>query len=114
LEGRVIGRGIPGYIFGEDMMYQDKTGIIFLNFSSIFGFIGNLFFSLKKLKTLIGVPSEITGWFYRGMGSMIELKNLKTSDRTINSHPIFWSLLSSVSLIALSVLLYIYLGIYTV
>lgn len=114
LTGRVIGRGIPGYIFGEDMMYQDKTGIIFLNFNSIFGFIGNLFFSLKKLKTLIGVPSEVTGWFYRGMGSMIELKRLKTSDRTINSHPIFWSFLSSMALIALSVLLYTYLGIYTV
>src|SRR3989344_3032441 len=46
--GQVIGRGVPGFIFGEDMMYQDSTGLVFLNYNSAFGFIGNIFFALKN------------------------------------------------------------------
>ena len=40
LTGNAIGRGMPGYIFSEDVMYQDSTGLIFLDYSSLFGFIG--------------------------------------------------------------------------
>jgi Zn-dependent protease with chaperone function len=110
LSGKVIGRGVPGYIFGEDMMYQDKTGLIFLNYTSALGFLGNWFFALKKLKTLFEVPSSVKGWFFRGIGSMIMLKDLTTEKERIRSYPILWSLLIPLILIAASVFLIFFLA----
>ena len=36
LEGQLVGRGIPGYIFSEDMLMQDKTGLIYVDYESRF------------------------------------------------------------------------------
>jgi Zn-dependent protease with chaperone function len=102
LSGKVIGRGVPGFIFGEDMMYQDSTGLVFLNYSSAFGFIGNIIFALKKIKTLFNVPSRAVGWFYRGIGSMISLKYIQTEKEKVRSHPILWSLFLPLILIIVS------------
>ena len=106
LSGQVIGRGVPGYIFSEDMIYQDQTGLIFLNYNSIFGFIGNLFFALAKIKSLFAIPSRAAGWFYRGMGSSISLKCLQTEKELVRSHPVFWAFVLPLVLIALSLFWY--------
>ncbi|HSS95960.1 MAG TPA: hypothetical protein VLK33_02960, partial [Terriglobales bacterium] len=105
LEGKVIGRGVPGYIFGEDMMYQDPTGLIFLNYTSLFSFIGNLFFALKKIKTLFEAPSTASGWFFRGLGSSVVLSKLETKKETVKSYPLVWSAIFPVILIAVSIVL---------
>jgi len=105
--GQVIGRGVPGYIFGEDMMYQDSTGLVFLNYSSAFGSIGNIFFSLKKIKTLFETPSCATGWFYRGIGSMVSLKYIQTDQEKVKSYPILWAFLGPFILIGISLYLYL-------
>lgn len=107
LDGSVIGQGVPGYVFGEDMMYQDKTGLIFLDFTHVFGFLGNLFFALKKVKALFGIPSRATGWFYRGMGSHVSLKSLATQSETIKSHPVAWALALPIILVGISLFLFI-------
>jgi len=106
LSGKVIGKGIPGFIFSEDMMYQDSTGIIFLNYTSLFGFIGDLFFAINKVKKLFGVPSQAVGWFYRGIGASISLKYLETEREKIKSYPFFWSLVLPIILIVISICLY--------
>ncbi len=93
LSGQVIGRGVPGFVFGKDMMYQDTTGLVFLNYNSAFGFISNIVFALGKIKTLLGVPSRAAGWFYRDIGSMISLKYIQTEQVKVRSHPILWSFL---------------------
>ncbi len=113
LSGQVIGRGVPGFIFGEDMMYQDSTGLVFLNYSSAFGFIGNIIFALKKIKTLFGVPSRAAGWFYRGIGSMISLKYIQTEQEKVRSHPILWAFLLPLILIIISLYWYAVSGGYT-
>ena len=51
-------------------MYQDKSGMSFLDYNSAWGFIGNLFFALTKVKAYFGLESEAKGWFC-GMGSRI-------------------------------------------
>jgi Zn-dependent protease with chaperone function len=107
LSGQVIGRGVPGFIFGEDMMYQDSTGLVFLNYSSAFGFVGNIIFALGKIKKLFNVPSLAVGWFYRGIGSMISLKYIQTEQEKVISHPILWSLLLPLILIIVSLWWYI-------
>jgi len=107
LAGQVVGRGIRGYIFGEDMMYQDSTGLIFLNYSSAFGLIGDIFFALREIKKLFGVPSRAVGWFYRGIGSRVVLKYLQTDREKVRSHPILWTFLMPLILIIISLYLYL-------
>ena len=71
LEGQLVGRWIPGYIFSEDMLMQDKTGLIYVDYESRFGWIGNLFYSLKKAAENIGKDVRTSGWFFRDMSSRI-------------------------------------------
>lgn len=105
LEGQAVGRGVPGFIFGEDLMFQDKTGLIFLDYNSIFGFIGDLFFALGKIKSLLGQRATAEGWFFRGLGSSLSLTKLQTSAATVHSHPVFWGVALPIVLIGLSFLL---------
>lgn len=108
LSGKVVGRGIPGYIFSEDMMFQDRTGLTFLDYNSLFGFIGDLFFAVKKIKKLFDVPAKAEGWFFRGMSSMVALSYIQTEKDKVRSHPILWSLLLPVILVGVSVYLYFF------
>lgn len=91
LKGKVIGQGVPGYIFSEDMMYQDKTGMSFLDYKSAWGFLGNLYFALAKVKSYFGQESETKGWFFRGMGSRVVMGSLKTKSGILESYPRLWS-----------------------
>ena len=106
LTGNAIGRGMPGYIFSEDVMYQDSTGLIFLDYSSLFGFIGNLFFAINQVKKIIGTPSTVDAWFFRGMGPYAVMKKMKTTSETIVSHPILWSILKGLFFIGISLFIY--------
>lgn len=101
LSGQVIGKGIPGYVFSEDMMYQDKTGLIFLDYTSLFGFLGNFFFALGKMKEVMGKPSTATGWFTRTMSSKIALQRMTIESEIITSHPVVWEIVKIVLLIGL-------------
>ncbi len=78
LDGKVVGRGVPGMIASEDMMFQDATGLIYLNFESIIPFIGNLWFALKKVEPLIGSRAQLSGWFVRSLGQQIILDELSS------------------------------------
>ncbi len=91
IEGHVVGRGVPGYVFGEDMMYQDKTGLIFVNYHSALGFLGNILFALRKVKKLMGLPSVAEGWFHRHMASMLTLRRLETGEGVTKSYRHVWS-----------------------
>lgn len=102
LQGKVIGRGVPGYVFSEDMMLQDKTGLTFLDYNSFFGFIGNFFFAVKRIKNLIGENVKAEGWFFRGMSSLVALSYIQTDKEKIRSHPILWSFLVPLILIGIS------------
>ncbi len=108
--GSVIGRGVPGYVFSADMMYQDKTGLIFMAYHSFFGFIGNLFFALGKIKTVFGVPSTAEGWFFRGMESALTLKYIKTDEGTVRSHPLLWAFFSPIVIMFVVIIIALYLS----
>ncbi len=102
LQGKIVGRGVPGYIFSEDMMFQDNTGLTFVDYSSKFGAIGNLFFAVGKIKTLFNTPAKVVGWYYRGMSSLVSLRYLQTETETVRSHPILWTVVLSICMIVLS------------
>lgn len=92
LQGQAVGKGVPGYMFSEDMMYQDKTGLIFLDYHSAFSFVGNLIFALKKVKQMLGVTSKASGWFYRSLTSYFVLTQLEAmGQKPIKSYRKQWS-----------------------
>jgi Zn-dependent protease with chaperone function len=106
LQGSAVGRGVPGYVFGEDLMFQDKTGLIFMDYHSVFSFFGNLFFALKKVKKLLGQPAVASGWFYRSIASALVLQRLEVQgQKPIRSYRRAWSFAWAVLLMAAGVVM---------
>ena len=78
IEGKLIGRGVPGLIWSEDFVLQDKTGIIFLDYRQPLA-IWNFLFGALRAKKYIGQEVKITGWYRRSPVPYIEIKTLETS-----------------------------------
>ncbi len=92
LSGNLIGRGQAGYKFGSDLKLQDKTGMLYLRYSSRFGPIGNFLFGMKRVQSLIGNAVNTKGWFRRGIAPWMDLIQLETETGTVvNSYHRFWS-----------------------
>jgi Zn-dependent protease with chaperone function len=92
LNGDLIGRGDAGYVFGSDLKLQDRTGMMYLHYSSRFGPIGNFLFGMKRVKNLLGMKVQTVGWFRRGVAPWVDLIQLKTDSGTVvNSYHRFWS-----------------------
>jgi len=104
-DGKIVGRGVPGFVFSEDMMFQDSSGIIYLNYNSILGFLGNMFFAIGKVKQLLGQSAKADGWFFRGIAQSITLKKLHHAGGTITSHPKAWSIIINILLSLLGLFL---------
>ncbi len=90
LEGRVIGRGDPGYRFGSDLKLQDETGMIFLRYVSRFGPLGNFLFGANRAGRLVGQEGMVVGWFRRGAVPYLDLARFQSrSGKVVTSHPAF-------------------------
>ena len=106
LQGELIGRGQAGYKFGSDLKIQDKTGMLYLRYSSRFGPIGNFLFGMKRVQNLIGSSVASRGWFRRGNMPWMDLIQLKTADGTlVNSYHRFWTFVFGFGAIVLGMLL---------
>ena len=105
LEGQLIGRGDAGYKFGSDLKLQDRSGMIFLRYSSRFGPIGNFLFGARQVKKLLGSNGGALGWFRRGVAPWMDLVRFTSSGKVIESYHRFWSFLLSGILIVLGLFL---------
>lgn len=83
LSGELIGRGNAGYRFSEDLMFQDQTGLLFLKYDSWIPFLGNFLFSVRQVPGLIGETVTVEGWYFRGLSSWLELRNLVVGEKAI-------------------------------
>ncbi len=81
LHGKIIGRGIPGLIWSEDLVLQDATGYIFLDYRQPLGII-EFFFGLFRTPGIIGREVTVTGWYRRAPVPYFELKSLTYRDGT--------------------------------
>ena len=106
LTGELIGRGDAGSKLGSDLKLQDRTGLMYLHYSSRFGALGNLLFGLSQVKDLLGSSVSATGWFRRGVAPWIDLVQLKTeSGRAVESYHRFWTLILGIGAVLLGILL---------
>ena len=105
LDGKLIGRGDAGYKFGSDLKLQDKTGMLFLRYSSRFGPIGNFLFGASQVDGLITTDGSALGWFRRGIAPYMDLVRYTSGGKVINSYHRFWSLLLGIGCIVAGLVL---------
>jgi Zn-dependent protease with chaperone function len=77
LEGKIVGRGIPGYYFSEDMYFQDHTGLMYVDYRFGIGIV-DFIFSLGKVKRLVGQRVRIKGWYRRGPSPYIQVDTIES------------------------------------
>ena len=75
LKGTFIGRGTPGFIFSEDFVLRDETGIVFIDYKQPLS-IMNFFFGLFKAKQYINKEVVIHGWYKRAPVPYVELYHM--------------------------------------
>jgi Zn-dependent protease with chaperone function len=107
LDGKIVGRGIPGLILSEDMMFQDKTGLIYLNYEGLIPFFSNLVFAIFKLEKLVGKSCKVFGWFIRGLSPRIELKTILTEGKEIKSWVRFLGIIVGVAIVLIGVFIFL-------
>lgn len=96
IKGKIVGRGEAGAYFSEDLMFEDNTGIIYIDYNSKFGPIGNLFFALSKIGRILGKDVSAQGWFFRGNSQMISLDSMEAGSERIKSYPKLWAILGGI------------------
>jgi len=96
LSGEIIGKGQAGARVSEDFQFKDKTGMIYLDYSSRFGALGNFFFGWSQSEQYIGQPVSLTGWFRRGIAAKVNLNELECDQGLVKSYHRFGKLVSAV------------------
>ena len=85
IEGRLIGRGVPGLLWSEDFVLQDKSGIIFIDYRQPLA-IWNFLFGLLRAGKYIGEDVKITGWYRRAPIPYVEIKALEATSGKSNCY----------------------------
>lgn len=104
LEGKIIGRGVPGLIWSEDFVLQDKTGIVFLDYRQPLA-IWNFLFGVLRAKHYIGEEVKITGWYRRSPVPYVEIKTLETASGRTSCYVFNIKIIFSVILMILGIIL---------
>jgi heat shock protein HtpX len=81
VKGKIIGRGVPGLFYSEDLVLQDDTGFIVLDYRQPIGFLEFLFGWLKA-RDLIGLSGTVRGWYRREPRPVFELREMTLEDGT--------------------------------
>ncbi|NDK08634.1 M48 family metalloprotease [Candidatus Gracilibacteria bacterium] len=105
LSGTIIGKGDPGYMFSEDVMLKDSTGLMHLDYQSKIPLIGNLIFSLTKVKQFMGQQITTSGWFLRGVSHYTVVDKMHTDDGSIkaNGGVKFWGTFMGITFIIIGI-----------
>jgi heat shock protein HtpX len=100
LNGTVIGRGVPGYIFSEDFVMRDDTGIIFLDFRQPLA-IWEWLFGLLKAGGYQGREVVVEGWYRRAPVPYIELRSIEMDGDVTRSWVPLMNKLVAIAVIAI-------------
>jgi len=79
LRGRIIGRGVPGLFYSKDLVLQDSSGFIVLDYRQpwrLFEFL----FGLLRAEKFVGQSGVARGWFRRVPQPVFELRELVLDD----------------------------------
>jgi Zn-dependent protease with chaperone function len=79
VRGRVTGRGTPGYVLSPDLVITDDSGFVPLVYTNPVP-VGREWFGAAKVGRLLGRTVVARGWYFRGPGPWIELRDLDIVD----------------------------------
>ncbi len=79
LQGKIIGKGVPGLIWSEDFVIQDSTGILFLDYTQPLA-LWDWLFGLLRAGRYQGREVRVTGWFRRAPMPYLEIYRLEVVD----------------------------------
>ena len=86
LEGEIIGRGVPGLFYSEDLVLRDNTGFIIVDYRQPIRILEFLFGWLKA-EELIGRRGKVMGWYRRGPRPYLEMRKLELDNgKTVTSY----------------------------
>ena len=83
IKGKILGRGDPGYIFSEDFVIQDSTGLIYLDYQQPLRIL-DFFFSITKASKFHNTNVIVEGWYRRAPVPYIEIYKI-TSENGVTS-----------------------------
>ena len=75
VRGRVIGRGVPGYVLSPDVVVQDGSGFVPVLYWQPWPFARSLF-GLLGVPDLLGQDVVVRGWYRRNPAPVLELRTL--------------------------------------
>jgi heat shock protein HtpX len=79
VEGKIIGRGMPGLFFNEDLKIDDGTALMLIDYNQVLR-IMNLIEGLFRTEKRVGKSVKITGWYRRKITPYIELYRMDWGD----------------------------------
>ena len=98
IEGKIVGRGVPGYYFSDDMYFLDDTGLMYVDYRFGIGIV-DMIFALRTVRKIVGQRVRIKGWYRRGPSPYIQVDTIETEQgrrhRNYAKHlRYFWVVLS--------------------
>jgi Zn-dependent protease with chaperone function len=76
LTGKLIGRGVPGLFFSEDYKMDDGTGLMLIDYRSMFRIV-DLLVGVFKTQAHVGQEVVVEGWYRRPVVPMLEMVKLQ-------------------------------------
>jgi Zn-dependent protease with chaperone function/Zn-finger nucleic acid-binding protein len=82
LTGSIIGKGVPGLIWSEDFVIQDRTGILFLDYRQPLA-LWDFVFGLLRAGKYQGKEVRVSGWFRRAPVPYLEVNHIEVLDDSL-------------------------------
>ncbi|HEX3706445.1 MAG TPA: zinc metalloprotease HtpX [Mycobacteriales bacterium] len=102
IKGRVLGRGMPGYVFSADIVVADESGYVPVLYTNQLPF-SRTFFALCRAGRFADQDVIVTGWYRREMGPYVELRRVVPANgRAANNSQFIINYSLSVLLLAVS------------
>ena len=105
VRGTVRGKGIPGYVFSDDLVLQDDTGIIFLDHRQPLA-IWEWIWGWMRGDSMVGKNITVQGWYRRSPMPYIEINNFTVEGKTRKSYLWMFRYLTGVVITAIGVMLF--------
>jgi len=77
IEGKIVGKGVPGYYFSDDMYFQDESGLLYVDYRFGIGIV-DMIFALRTVRKIVGQRVRIKGWYRRGPSPYIQVDTIET------------------------------------
>jgi Zn-dependent protease with chaperone function len=89
VRGRIIGRGMPGYVLSPDLVVADETGFVPLTYRQPIPLAATLF-GLFRARDFVGADVVAKGWYRRTPGPVVELREVRRANGRLGAASTWW------------------------